>query len=163
MKNMKRILAISLSAVMLLALLAACGGKKDSDVSIDLNALWGKITALGELPMLEDIPEEYLADLCGIDPADLEEYLYKRPGMNVQATEFFVAKVKEGKMDTVKAALESHQANLDAQWSTYLPDQYALVKNYKLTTNGGYIFFAVSEYAEQAEKAFNDAIAAAKS
>ena len=162
MKNVKRILALSLSAALLLALLCACGGPA-ADVTIDINALWDKIAALGEMPMFMDTPEEMLSgDAFGIDPADLESYLSKTPMMNTSASEFFIAKVKEGKMDTVKAALEARQASLDAQWSTYLPDQYEMVKNYKLTVNGSYIFFAIGEYAEQAEKLFNDAIADAK-
>lgn len=162
---MKKILALFLSAALLLALLCACGSNENADVTIDINALWDQITALGEMPMLMDVPEEFLsdADNYGIDTADLESYVAKMPGMMVHATEFFIAKVKDGKMDAVKSALESRQAKLDAQWAQYLPDQHALVKNYKLTTSGGYIFFAISEYAEQAEKLFNDAIAAAKS
>ena len=164
MKKVKRILALSLSAALLLALLCACGSTGDKNPDIDLNALWDKIAALGEMPGFMDTPEEMLSgDGFGIDPADLEAYISKTPMMNVQATEFFIAKVKDGKMDTVKAALESRQASLDAQWATYLPDQHDLVKNYKLTTNGSYIFFAISEYAEQAEKLFNDTIAEAKS
>ena len=163
MKKVKRILALSLSAALLLALLCACGGNDNADVIIDINALWNKIAALGEMPGFMDTPEEILSgDAYGIDTADLETYLSKTPMMNVSATEFFIAKVKDGKMDTVKAALQARQASLDNQWSTYLPDQYEMVKNYKLTVNGNYIFFAVSEYAEQAEKLFNDAIADAK-
>ena len=166
MKNLKRVLALSLSAVLLLSLLASCGGgNENADVTINLNDLWSKIEALGEMPMQMDVPDEFLADAdnYGIDKADLEDYIAKMPGMMVHATEFFIAKVKDGKMDAVKAALEARQVKLDAQWSSYLPDQHDLVKNYKLTVNGNYIFFAISEYAEQAEKLFNDAIAAAKS
>ena len=165
----KRILALSLSAALLLVLLCACGGNESADVTIDINALWTKISALsdGEGALSEmafiEITDDDLANFYGIDAADLDGYLARVPMMNVSATEFFIAKVKDGKMDTVKAALESRQANLDTQWSTYLPDQHELVKNYKLAVSGNYIFFAVSRFAEQAEGLFNDAIAAAKS
>ena len=37
----------------------------------------------------------------------------------------------------------------------YLPEQLELVQNYKLVTNGNYILFAVSEYADEAVTAFN--------
>ena len=170
MKRMKRILALSLSAALLLALLCACGGgKENADVTIDLNKLWSDISALrdddgalSEMAFLEATDDD-LANLYNINAADLDGYVVKVPMMNVSATEFFIAKVKDGKMDTVKAALESRQANLDQQWSSYLPDQYELVQNYKLTTNGSYIFFGISKFAGQAEGLFNDAIAAAKS
>lgn len=164
MKKMKRILALSLSAVLLLALLASCGGgNENADVTINLNDLWSKIEALGEMPMLGDTPEEILADGYGIDPADLEGYISKSPMMNVQSTEFFIAKVKDGKMDAVKNAILARKDAVASTFEHYLVDQYDLVQNYKLTVNGNYIFFAISEYAEQAEKLFNDAITAAKS
>lgn len=182
----KRILALSLSAVLLLALLCACGGPGAQDTSgpsgnptgdpagnptenppadIDLNTLWDDILALGGLSEMAfmDIPDDSLADFYGIDPADLETYVVKVPMMNVQATEFFMAKVKGGKMDTVKAALETRQQNLDAQWSTYLPDQYKLVQDYELVTSGDYVLFAISDYAGQAVQLFNDAVSGANS
>ena len=164
MKKMKRILALSLSAVLLLALLASCGGGNDNaDVTINLNDLWSKIEALGEMPMLGDTPEDILADGYGIDPADLEGYISKSPMMNVQSTEFFIAKVKDGKMDAVKNAILARKDAVASTFEHYLVDQYDLVQNYKLTVSGNYIFFGISEYAEQAEKLFNDAIAEAKS
>ena len=166
---MKRIFSLALAAALLLALLCACGSNSDKDATIDLNALWDKVAALGdeegalsEMAFIE-VTDDDLANIYGIAAADLDGYLARVPMMNVSATEFFIAKVKEGKMDTVKAALEARQANLDAQWATYLPDQYELVQNYKLTTNGSYIFFGISKFAGQAEGLFNDAIAEAKS
>ena len=185
MKKVKRILALSLSAALLLALMCACGPAADEnptgnptgnpsqsaqptpeptpETPVDLNAMWDQITALGEMPMLGDTPEDYLADGYGIDPADLEAYISKTPMMNVQATEFFIAKVKEGKMDAVKDALLARQAAVASNFEFYLVDQYEMAQNYKLTTNGDYIFFAISAYAEQAEKTFNDMIAGARS
>ena len=77
------------------------------------------------------------------------------PEISVQATEFFIAEVKEGKMDAVKAAVEKRQADLVQQWSQYLPEQLELVENYQLVTSGNYILFAISEYADQAVSAFN--------
>ena len=188
--KMKKILALSLSAALLLALLCACGdsGTQNSEPAgdptdnqtqnveptdeptdeptgepagnpsgtVDLNAMWDEITALGELPMLGDTPEEFLADGYGIDPADLEAYISKTPMMNVQATEFFIAKVKEGRMDAVKEALLTRQASVASTFEFYLVDQYDLAQAYKLTTKGDYIFFAISEFAEQAEGIFNN-------
>ena len=96
-----------------------------------------------------------LSAMYGINASDLEEYVCMMPLMGVHSTEFFIAKVKDGKMDTVKAGIAKRQADLDAQWSQYLPEQYELVKNYKLVTNGNYVLFAISEYADDAVTIFN--------
>ena len=77
------------------------------------------------------------------------------PMMNVQATEFFVAKAAAGQVETVKAAAVKRQADLDATWSHYLPAQYELVQNYKLVVNGDYVLFVVAENAQAAVDAFN--------
>ena len=89
---------------------------------------------------------------------DLDSYVAKVPMINVKATEFFIAKVKDGKMDTVKEGIAKRQADLDEQWSMYLPDQLELVQNYKLVDSGDYVMFAVTEYADDIVKAFEDAV-----
>ena len=119
-----------------------------------VESIWADISK-NELPAFTDLDADLLSSIYGIDAGDLEEYICKMPLMNVQATEFFIAKVKDGKMDTVKKALQAHQADLEEQWSQYLPEQLELVQNYKLVTSGSYVLFAVTEYADSAVTAFN--------
>lgn len=119
-----------------------------------VQAVWTAISDR-ELPFFQDLDDELLSDFYGVDPTDLVEYICKIPFMNTQATEFFIAQVQSGKMDTVKSALEKRQADLEEQWSQYLPDQLELVKNYKLVTNGDYILFAVADCADDAVNEFN--------
>ena len=119
-----------------------------------LESVWNDI-AQNELPMLTDLNDSTLQAVYGISAADLEAYLCKMPAMNTQATEFFLAKVKPGKLDAVKAAVEQRQADLVQQWSQYLPEQLELVENYQLVTNGDYILFAIGECAQDAVDAFN--------
>lgn len=119
-----------------------------------VQATWDEIAKL-DLPSLSDMDADTLSALYGIDSADLVSFVFKMPLMNVQATEFFIAEVKDGKMDTVKACVEKRQADLEAQWSQYLPEQLELVQNYQLVTNGNYILFAISEHADDAVAAFN--------
>lgn len=117
-------------------------------------SVWNDISKL-DLPNLTAMDSATLSALYGINSSDLEEYVCMMPLMGVHSTEFFIAKVKDGKMDTVKAGIAKRQADLDAQWSQYLPEQYELVKNYKLVTNGNYVLFAISEYADKAVSIFN--------
>lgn len=119
-----------------------------------VQAVWNAISTK-DLPFFMDFDDDLLSDFYGIDPADLVEYVGKMPMMNTQATEFFIAQVQSGKMDTVKAALEQRQADMETQWAQYLPEQLELVKNYKLVTSGDYIMFAVTEYADDVVNEFN--------
>ena len=125
-----------------------------ADASTVLNSVWTEISK-NEMPALIDLDSDTLSAVYGISSSDLESYICKMPMMATHATEFFIAKVKDGKMDTVKAAVEKHQDDLEAQWSQYLPEQLELVKNYKLVTNGNYILFAISDQVDSAVTAFN--------
>ncbi len=119
-----------------------------------VQSTWNAISQL-DIPSLSDVDAETLSSLYGINTDDLVSYVCKMPAISVQATEFFIAEVKDGKMDAVKAAVEKRQADLVQQWSQYLPEQLELVENYQLVTSGNYILFAISEHADQAVSAFN--------
>lgn len=124
----------------------------------DLSAedVWNAVSAGRELPSFMDLDDGLLSDLYGIDAADLDSFVAKIPMMNVHATEFFIAKVKSGKMDTVKDGIAKRQADLEEQWSSYLPEQLELVQNYKLAESGDYVLFAIYENADSVVKAFED-------
>ena len=117
-------------------------------------SVWNDISKL-ELPSLMELDDSMLSSLYGISASDMVSYKCYMPMMAVHATEFLVAEVKDGKMDTVKAGIAKRQADLVAQWSQYLPEQLELVENYQLVTSGNYILFAVSEHADEAVSAFN--------
>ncbi len=120
--------------------------------------IWNTVSAGKELPDFMDLDDGLLSDLYSIDAADLDSYVAKVPMINVKATEFFIAKVKSGKMDAVKEGIAKRQADLDEQWSMYLPDQLELVQNYKLVDSGDYVMFAVTEYADDIVKSFEDCV-----
>lgn len=124
-----------------------------SDSASKVQAVWDQISTL-DLPVCQDLDDDLLTALYGLQAGDLVEYIGKIPAMNVQATEFFIAQVQPGKMDTIKAGILKRQADLQAEWEQYLPEQLELVKNYKLVTNGDYVLFAVSPEADAAANAF---------
>ncbi len=108
-----------------------------------------------EFPDAMSLSDQELSDMYGIDPALVEEYVAEIPLMNVQATEIFIAKVKDGKMDAVKAGIQSRLDSLDELWSRYLPDQYELVQNHQLVEEGSFIFLAIHEKAAEMADLFS--------
>ena len=103
-----------------------------------------------------ELTADDLSALYGLSASAVEGFQCKVPMMNVQATEYFVAKAASGQVETVKAAALKRQADLVATWKQYLPEQYELVKNYKLAVNGNYVLFVVGENAQAAVDAFNN-------
>jgi len=118
--------------------------------------IWAAIEGEQDLPSLMDLDDDLLSDLYGINAADLEEYVAKMPLMNVHATEFFLAKVKPGKMSAVKDGISARLDDLKGQWERYLPDQLELVNNAQVVESGDYILFCVAEDAKGAVELFQD-------
>ena len=119
-----------------------------------VQSVWNEISAL-DMPMMTTVNDTLLSSIYGINASDLVEYVCKMPAMNTTATEFFIGEVKDGKMDTVKAALEARQDALDEEWNKNLPEQYELVQNYQLVTSGNYVIFVISDQVDEAVSAFN--------
>ena len=161
---MKKLISLTLCAILSVSMFAGCEKAKDTvddavdDVSIAVKDIWGSIEeAIGadNLSQGVELSDQELLDMYGIKAEDLEEYYVRTPAMNVHAEEFFVAKVKEGKMEDVKAGIEKRKADLDTTWKQYLPEQYEYVKNAQVVEKGNYIMFVVSANADQAVKSFN--------
>lgn len=126
------------------------------DTSSVVTQVWEQIAAdlADVLPSSMDLTGDDLKSTYGIDPADLEDYVCKLPMMSAHITEFFIAKVKDGKMDAVKAALQARQEALAGGF--LYPSLVELVEDYKLVVNGNYILFCITENADQAVEIFDD-------
>lgn len=162
---MKKITALTLLVIMCMGLFAGCSSEgtasaKNPAVSDIVAAIDEKLIEKvgGEENMIAkmDGDDEMTSTFYYLSTEDLESYSLKFPMINVKAEEVFVAKVKDGKMDAVKAGIEKRQADLDAQWKQYLPDQYELVEKAQTVVNGSYVLFVVSEHADDIVSVFNE-------
>lgn len=162
---MKRFIALITALVLMLALVGCSGdGKPSASPSTvpstepstepvaakSIADFWTDITETypDDLPATMELSDEDLQTVYGIDASKLEEYTVRLPMMNVHATEFFIAKVKDGEMDAVKEGIQSRLDAVDATWSSYLPEQYELVKSHQIVEEGNYILFVISDKAE---------------
>ncbi|MEG0274453.1 MAG: DUF4358 domain-containing protein [Longicatena sp.] len=105
-----------------------------------------------ELPATMEVDDQVLKDLFQIDVADVEQYAIAIPMMNVQATEIIMIEAKDGKKDVIKKALDQRMKTNEDTWSTYLPDQYELVKNRQEYESGNYFIIVIAEKAEDIMK-----------
>ena len=96
------------------------------------------------LPMMMDITSEMLQDSIGLDPASVTEFAIKTPALITSSTTYMVVKPADGKKNEVKDALDNYMVALEEQWSTYLPEQYELVKNRLYQEYGDYLIYIVS-------------------
>lgn len=111
-----------------------------------------------ELPARTNMDTAMFKDTYGITTNHLSSYVVSTPMMNVHATEIAVFEVvDENGRQAVKAGIEKRVEALKAQWERYLPEQYELVKNYKVVDRGNYVLFVISEVADTIINNFNNA------
>lgn len=158
---MKRITAL----IAVLAVIFALAGCQNADTTVQKNP--AEVVAAidqeflesnaDQLPAFMELDAELLKEVYGVDSEWVDAYVCRIPMMNVHATEFFVAHVKDGHMEDVQAALEARQTALETTWEMYLPEQYELVKNSATETSGSYILYAVTEHMDSIKEIFNKA------
>lgn len=99
--------------------------------------------------------ETILKDIYHLDLDKVEEAKAYMAMMNVHADDLVLVKAKsEEDAKAVEESLKQRNADSVETWKQYLPDQYELVQNYKLERKGNYVFYTVSEKADDLAKKF---------
>lgn len=90
---------------------------------------------------------------------DYDGVILYTPESTMDVSEVLIVKVKD------KSQIESLEESIDSRvnyqlqsFSGYGPEQCALVDNYELKSKGNFVFFAISENAQQIKEAFLDSI-----
>lgn len=121
--------------------------------NIDLTALNGEIQVKGQYDQMSTMPidKEVAKSVYEIEENQIEEIIGAMPMMNVHASMYVVIKATDGNVENVKAKLEAYGQSYEQQWERYLPEQYDLVKNRKIGTNGNYVYMIVAKNAGEVE------------
>ena len=168
---MKRITALLLAVLVLtMACFTGCG-KEEATVTVTdatCEELMIAATEGIELPgmmtydpsmeeaMLSEMTEYFYT---GLDLSGLTDFYVGTPMMMVHASEVAIFKPTDAAAaKSVKAAIDARVESLNNVWSTYLPDQYALVEDHRVVEAGDYIIFVVAADADRIVKQFKAAL-----
>ena len=106
--------------------------------------------------MISELTEYFYT---GLDVSGLEDFCVGVPMMMVHASEIAIFKPTDAAAaKSVKAAIDARVESLNNVWSTYLPDQYALVEDHRVVEAGDYIIFVVAADADRIVKQFKAAL-----
>lgn len=100
---------------------------------------------------------EYLENFYNLSADDLEDFVFYMPDMSTALQEFFLAKAKEGKVDTVKAACQSRLDGLKEEAEFY-PGTADFVDTAKVEVVGDWVVLAVCPEADRMAKILQDAV-----
>lgn len=146
---MKKTVSILMTLIIVFSF-SACSEKKNENAPVSAAEIWADIVdTLPEesLPVLMDLTDSELDDYYGIKSGWVEDFCSYVSLMNVSSSEVLIIRAKSGKTDEIEQAITERQAALDAKWRDYLPEQYALVQNYRFEKNGEWLIFAVAKDA----------------
>ena len=153
----KTVLSVIVAIVIIVAVVVGAYfilNGSEEEKTIDLNTASQTLSnssPFNELSTM-DITIDVLSSVYGINTQNVENVIGKMPMMNVQASMYLLIQAKDGTVETVKDELDKYAQQYEEQWSTYLPEQYELVKNRKMGTAGNVAYMIVSENAETLEQ-----------
>ena len=124
---------------------------KNVPVNISLEELDKKIEESGEydLSKMQVINKEYAVSTFLLDVSKIQDIIGKSPIINTKSSMYVIIKTDENNLQEVKMALEIYAVEYENQWSTYIPDQYELVKNREIGIKGNYVYMIISEKPEE--------------
>lgn len=116
-------------------------GSRIQDVVMKLGETFG-------ITMPQKLDDAALKDVFGIDPANIEEYYGEYSAVNTSADHLIGLKVKDGKVDEVRAALENRKNEIIKNFEEYLPDQYEKAQAGQIIQKGNYLFLVIGGSAD---------------
>ena len=145
----KTVLSVIVAIVIIVAVVVGAYfilNGSEEEKTIDLNTASQTLSnssPFNELSTM-DITIDVLSSVYGINTQNVENVIGKMPMMNVQASMYLLIQAKDGTAETVKSELDQYATKYEEQWSTYLPEQYELVKNRLEKEYGDYLIYIVS-------------------
>lgn len=154
--KLKKLFLKIMTIVCISTVLTGCTKVNDNLSASDIQK---SIVDTGLVKNMEETGTKGLKRYYGLNAGDFDSVVLYTPESSMEVDEMLIVKVKdksqiEGLEDTIDNRVNSQLQS----FGSYGPEQCALLNNYELKTEGRYVFFAVSENAEQLKEAFKEAI-----
>ena len=149
---MKRILSLLFVLVMLF--LAGCSPEASAPaVEINVSSVYAGFEKT--LPDMIKMDADMMLNFCGIDAADCKEALVYVSADGLLADEIWLIEAKdEASLETLRQLAQTRiQSKLD-ETETYAPDQYLIVQQAVVLTQGRYLALFISPDVETLKASF---------
>lgn len=117
-------------------------------LSKDNEAVWKLIEESCHSSLFEYTKELSFNDFLqefSLDEKDILEYQAYLPTDENHASLYVIVKPKKSKVEKVKKQMDQYMKQLEQKWSTYLPEEYILIKNRISTEVGSYFVYIISK------------------
>lgn len=150
--NFIRKISVFLVFVLCLGVMTSClgSGSSSNKISLSTDEIYEKAVSGVELPKLKKLSSSELEGLFDLKSSNVEEYTVYISMMNVKSTEIVIFKFENKEQEeAITECIDKRLEDLNAIWSTYLPDQYELVKDVKKFTYGNVKGYVIAEDADK--------------
>ncbi len=105
---------------------------------------------------LEEIPQEFYKDIYAVDKSQFADVLIYGTMISVKANEIILIKVNnESEISKAVDILTKRKEQVYKTWEQYLPDQFEMVKNGVIKTNGKYAALIITPQVNNVLNKFN--------
>lgn len=128
-----------------------------SESSVDLAVIMDDISANAQMPAecIDIITNADLLDYYGIEASLVKSFAVRMNASGYQDEIVMIEAVDNASADAVAAILEERLADSAESMRTYLPEQYEIIQNCSVETNGEYVSMFVSADAQTMIEIFN--------
>lgn len=146
-----KILLCASLLMLIFALSTQFGTYKD----IPLDDIKSNVLSITDTSKLADGNNKLLKRFYGLNSDDYQECVLCVPASNMDVNELLIIKVKD--KSQISAIEDSINNRIDSQensFKDYAPVQYGIIKQNEISIKGNYVFFAISEDAQNMKQQF---------
>ena len=152
---MKKVISLILAFALILSL-AACGGKQEEAVSLDLDALFESYSQY--LPDMFYPDEATMLNFLGITVEDCTRYKVAICAEGMRSDEVWLIEAKdEAALETLRQLAQTRIESKLEETVSYAPDQYVVVEKAQILTNGLYLALLISPDVDALKAGFEAA------
>lgn len=132
-------------------------GESAKEVSVqDIYKSVGEST---ELPSMVEGDDDFISNYYGIDPANLDSYVFASAEDATLATSVIIMKSKsEDAVASLESSLNTVKDQKAAEMQGYIPEQYDIVADSAVKTEGLYVYLVIAENAGDIESVISAAL-----
>lgn len=143
--------------ILMLFVLAGCADSQDGSVPIekDLQAIYAEMVP--NLPEMMELSDSMMYDLLGINPEFCIRSMAYICDDGLRVDEIWLLEAADAEsLDSLKLLAQSRLESQKNIYQSYAPEQYAILEQGKILTEGNYLAFIVSQNADALADIFSE-------
>lgn len=151
----KKLKASLISSIVMISMIfmSGCGNSQDKNLGDIEKYISSKVS----LSKMEKGTSKTLKRYYGLNSNELEDFVLYTPKSTMDVDEMLMVKVKdESQIQSIEDVIDFRVNKQLESFSGYGPKQCELLDNYEIKVKDKYVFFAVSEKAQEMKDAFKE-------